>query len=133
MKNRKKVVLIVLSILLISILFAGCREADRVNYNIKKEADYFNVTRRLTVINARSDSLVLEVVGNFSIKTNTANSELEITIETGENEYRVDYVFLNEWTIYTVEDISGANVSKYHYEINYLPEMVQPFEITSND
>ena len=37
-----------------------------------------------------------------------------------------------EWTAYTVEDISGADVTPYHYEINILPEMIQPFEITSD-
>ena len=35
-------------------------------------------------------------------------------------------------TAYTVEDISGADVTPYHYEINILPEMIQPFEITSD-
>ena len=33
-----------------------------------------------------------------------------------------------EWTLYVVEDISGADVSPYHYEINFIPEMIVPFE-----
>ena len=32
------------------------------------------------------------------------------------------FVYLNDDTMYVVEDISGANVDKYHYEINFLPE-----------
>lgn len=44
-----------------------------------------------------------------------------------------DYVYLNEWTIYTIEDISGAHVDPYHYEINFLPEMIQPITFTSSD
>ena len=47
--------------------------------------------------------------------------------------YKVDYVYLNNWTIYTVEDISGAHVDPYHYEINFLPEMIQPIKFTQND
>jgi hypothetical protein len=35
--------------------------------------------------------------------------------------------------MYVVEDISGASVSKYHYEINFLPEMIIPIEFTSKD
>ena len=61
------------------------------------------------------------------------SSELVVTLETGQNEYKVNYVYLNEWTIYTVEDISGAHVDPYHYEINFLPEMIQPFTIVSKD
>ena len=127
----KKVLKVTALVLIIGLLFTGCREASRVRYNVKKEADQFNVTRRLTVINARSDELVLEVIGNFSV-SNSGNNELEITTEVAENDYRVHYVYLNEWTIYTVEDISGADVDRYHYEINYLPEMVQPFTITES-
>ena len=99
---------------------------------MQKQADYFNVERRLTVINARSDKPVLEMVGYFSISNNDDN-ELVVTLETGQNEYKVNYVYLNEWTIYTVEDISGAHVDPYHYEINFLPEMIQPFTIVSKD
>ena len=72
------------------------------------------------------------MVGYFSI-SNNADNELVVTLETGQNEYKVNYVYLNEWTIYTVEDISGAHVDPYHYEINFLPEMIQPFTIVSKD
>lgn len=41
---------------------------------------------------------------------------------------------MNEWTIYVVEDVSGAEVSPYYYEVNFLPEMfVSWVKITSND
>lgn len=43
-----------------------------------------------------------------------------------------NHLYLNEWTLYVVEDVSGASVDPYHYEINFLPEMIQPFTITSN-
>lgn len=111
----------------------GCmREADRVTYNLQKEADNFNVERRLSVINARTDKPVLELIGYFS-PSNNDNNELVITLETGQNTYKVNYVYLNDWTIYTVEDISGAHVDKYHYEINFLPEMIQPITVTQKD
>lgn len=99
---------------------------------MQKEADNFNVTRRLSVINARSDKPVLELIGNFSI-SNNENSELEVTIEVAPNVYKVDYVYLNEWTMYTVEDVSGAYVDKYHYELNFLPEMIVPITVTNKD
>jgi hypothetical protein len=35
--------------------------------------------------------------------------------------------------MYVVEDISGAYVNKYKYEINFLPEMISPITFTSND
>ena len=99
----------------------GCTEADQVSTNISKEADNFNVTRKLTVLNARTDTILLELTGTFALKNNSDN-ELEVIIETAEGKYQKDYVFLNNYTMYVVEDISGAEVDKYHNEINFLPE-----------
>ena len=137
MKNIKfrKIMIALAIVCLVACVLSGCgfgRESDFAKYNVQKEADNFNVERRLSVINMRSDKPILEVIGYFSLSNNMDN-ELVVTLETGENEYRVDYVYLNEWTMYTVEDISGAHVDKFHYEINFLPQTIIPFTFTSND
>ena len=129
---KKKIIATAVAASIALASLTGCTEAERATYNVQREADYFNVERRLSVINARTDKPILEVIGYFSISNNDHN-ELIITLETGQNEYKVDYVYLNDWTIYTVEDIGGAHVDPYHYEINFLPEMIQPIKITHND
>ena len=127
----KRIIMIVLMLTMI-VSFVGCSQADRVSHNISKEADRFNVTRRLAVINARSDKPIFEIIGNFSI-SNNVNNELEITVEVEQGKYKKHFVYLNQWTIYTVEDVSGAYVDNYHYEVNYLPEMIMPVTITVKD
>ena len=131
MTNMKK---IIATIAVIGILMGcvGCTQAERVSTNISKEADRFNVTRRLAVINARTDKPVFEIIGNFSLSNNFDN-ELEIICEVEQGKYKKHFVYLNEWTIYTVEDVSGAYVDNYHYEVNYLPEMVVPVTFTNKD
>ena len=125
MKKYMKMVAIIVMMVMMVTMFVGCRQADRVSYNVSKQADNFNVTRRLAVINARTDKPVFELVGNFAISNNMTN-ELEVTVEVGANQYKKHYVYLNEWTIYVVEDVSGAYVNPYHYEVNFLPEMINP-------
>lgn len=127
----KKVIGLVLMGFMVLCLTA-CSQADRVSHNISKEADRFNVTRRLAVINARSDKPVFEIIGNFSISNNLSD-ELEITVEVEQGKYKKHFVYLNQWTIYTVEDVSGAYVDNYHYEVNYLPEMIMPVTLTMKD
>ena len=61
------------------------------------------------------------ITGTFALKNNDDN-ELEIIIETAKGKYRKDLVYLNDYTMYVVEDVSGADVDKYHYEINFLPK-----------
>lgn len=128
----KKIISIVLCLIMV-LTICGCTQARRVSHNLSQDADNFNVTRRLAVINARSDKPVFELIGNFSIETDSYDSQLEITVECEQGVYKKHFVYLNEWTIYTVEDVSGAYVDNYHYEVNYLPEMIWPITITEKD
>lgn len=121
------------SALTLTLALCGCTESDKVSHNVSKEADNFNVIRRLTVINARSDKPVFELIAAFSIEVDNEDNQLEIICETGENEYKKHFVSLNEWTIYVVEDVSGAEVDKYRYEVNFLPESILPVTVTSSD
>ena len=120
----------IILIVVMLLMLAGCNEADRVSSNISKEADNFNVTRRVTVFNTRTDKVLLEVIGTLSVMK--SSGDVDIIIETGPNQYRKHFVSLNDWTTYVVEDISGAFVDKYHYEINFLPEMIIPFTFTQS-
>ena len=130
----KKQLLKVLTIgAILTSTLVGCTEAERVSYNVSQEADNFNVVRRLTVLNARTDKPMFELVGTFSIQVDSADNQLEVTCETGPNEYKKHFIALNEYTMYVVEDIGGANVNKYKYEVNFLPETIQPITITSKD
>ena len=117
----KTITTVIAMMFLICLIATGCSEASLVSYNISKEANNFNVTRKLTVLNARTDTILLELTGTFALQNNSDN-ELEVIIETAENKYQKDYVYLNDYTMYVVEDVSGASVDKYHYEINFLPE-----------
>lgn len=132
MKKIIKVVLITIVLIIALFTLTGCTEVSRVSTNIQQEADNFNITRRISVINARTDKPIFELIGNFSLQNNS-NNELEIIVEVENGKYKKHFIYLNEWTMYVVEDVSGAFVDKYHYEINYLPEMIQPFTIKSSD
>lgn len=124
---KKRFISLILAIAM-AVSLAGCRESDRVAYNVSKEADSFNVTRKLTVLNVRSDKILMEMTGTFAISNNAAN-ELTIVCKVGEDKYKKHFVSLNEWTAYTVEDISGADVDPYLYEINFYPQMLPMVDI----
>ena len=110
----KKKLLCLVAVMMLCVGMVGCTEADNVSYNISQEANNFNVTRRLAVINARTDKPVFELIGNFSLANNSDN-ELEVIVECEKGVYKKHFVYLNEWTIYVVEDVSGAYVDKYKY------------------
>lgn len=125
--------LVIVAAAIAALSLTGCKEADRVSHNISQEADNFNVVRRLTVINCRSDKVTLQLTGTFSIHKNNDTNELEVTCELPDGKYTKHFVYLNEWTCYTVEDLSGSSVDKYSYELNFLPQEIPGVKIVSKD
>lgn len=130
--HKGKITLTLSACLLLVCMLVGCTEVGKVSYNIGIEADNFNVVRRLTVINARTDTVLLQLTGTFALENNE-NNELEVICELADGKYQKHFVYLNEYTLYVVEDISGSDVDKYSYEINFLPEMVPGVSIKSED
>ena len=101
----KKIFFAVFSALIATMLLCGCSEADKANHNIAKQADYFESERKITVYNARTDTIVMEAEGYMSISNNN-NDELVCTVKIGPDQYKVNYLYLNEYTMYVVEDIT---------------------------
>jgi PBP1b-binding outer membrane lipoprotein LpoB len=129
---KRLIAVLLLVICLSALVLTGCTEADKVSYNVSKEADNFNVQRRFVAINARTDKPIMEIIGLMSIQ-HDGDGDLNVIVETGPNVYKKNMVNLNDWVIWSVEDINGAFVDKYHYEINFLPEMIIPITFTSKD
>jgi hypothetical protein len=122
---KRKMAAAILSMILSIILLCGCSTATAVNYNLSKEANEFNVYRRLTVTNARTDTIMLQAEGYMSINNNEEN-ELVVTIKTGENSYYKNYVYLNEWTCYVIEQTEPSSANEYQYELVFYPSRLIP-------
>jgi hypothetical protein len=123
MKNKgdnimKKILAIIMAVIIMCTCFTACTAAENVNHNLSQAADNFQVARKITVYNARTDLIVMEMEGYMSISNNATN-ELVVTCRTGTDEYRKNYVYLNEYVIYVVEDITGTVTDPYHYKIKF--------------
>lgn len=91
MKKIIKVVAVILTMLIIvvsvGVTFTGCTEAERVNHNLNRQANYFDCERRVTVYNARTDKVILYIEGYIDISNNKSN-ELVVTAKTGNSTYK---------------------------------------------
>lgn len=132
MKISKTIISIILAgILMFSLV--GCTgslytEADRVNYNISKQSQYFETERRVTVYNARTDTVIMYIEGYIDI-SNNAHSELVVTAKVGNGQYKKNYVYLNDYTLYVVEDINGTHTDPYHYKLYFHTELLPSVEV----
>lgn len=124
----KKIIAICILIVTVCVLLTACSEADKVNVNLSMQADYFECERRITVYNARTDKIILEAEGYMSLSNNTSR-ELVVTVKTGPNEYKKNYVYLNDYTMYVVEDITGTHTDPYHYKLYFHTEFPYSVEM----
>lgn len=122
------VILVLVAMPLVAFL-SGCSEADKVNYNISVQADEFQSERKITVYNARTDLIIMEAEGYMSV-SNNSNNELVVTCKVGPSQYKKNYIYLNAYTMYVVEDITGTHTDPYHYKLIFHTEFPVDVELT---
>lgn len=114
----KKFIAILLVMVCMVGCMTGCTAAENVNHNLSQAADNFQVVRKITVYNARTDMIIMEMEGYMSL-SNNSTSELVVTCMVGPNQYKKNYVYLNDYVIYVVEDITSSVTDPYHYKIHF--------------
>lgn len=127
----KKAVSCVLVLPLTLMLLSGCSQADRVSYNLSKEADNFNVVRQLTVINCLQGDVLFQMTGKLSILADTTDNQLEVVVENDDGTYSKHFVGLSDNVTYTLEDLSHKGISNTKFTLNFNPDMWLPVDITT--
>jgi hypothetical protein len=132
----KKLIAILCVLILVVMAFSGCRQSDRVSHDLSLEADSFNVTRQLTVINTRAEdgnmSILFQMTGNFSIEKEM-DGDLAVIGENDDWTYYKHFVFLSRDITYIVEDVGKTTVNKHKFQINFNPQMIIPVEVVTVD
>jgi hypothetical protein len=116
-------------LLLISVAFsvvACATPADVASRNLSKEADNFQVTRRITFINGITNESLLVIEGLCSLGNNDAPGSLSVTCKTGENEYKKHYLGLSDNVTYISEQIDSTYASRFHYKVLFNPSTIIP-------
>ena len=128
----RKFILSVLIVLTMTSMI-GCTEANRVSNNLSKEANNFNVVRQLTVINCIKGDVVFQMTGKMSIQPDPAQNQLKIIVEDENGVYQKHFIGLSDNVTYVVEQKNYKNVSKYHYTLNFNPNMWIPVDVKTID
>lgn len=132
MIQKSKTFLISLALVMTIAICSGCTEADKVKKNMEQEAENFNILRRFAVINTRTDKVEFEMIGAFS-REDTKSDQVTLVVEMEDGSYKRHIIGLNEDTMYIIEDLGGAKVNKYKYEVNYIPQSIVPWTVTTKD
>lgn len=124
MKNKKitkviGIIVVVLLFLLVIFGLNGCTRAERANWNLRQDADNFDIRRRVVAINTRTNEALFEVEGLISINDDD-DGDLNVTIKTNDG-YKLFYAHLSKDVTYTCIQIDSKQVDPYAYDIKFFP------------
>lgn len=101
-------------------------DADRTSENMSKEAESFNVERKIVFLNGITDTELLVIEGKCSIETDDVGDKLDVICKTGTDEYKKHFLGLSDNVTYFVEQVEPNDVSEYHYKVIIKPENIIP-------
>lgn len=128
MKRVVRIVCAVLVLVVMAVSVVGCSDAEVASTNLSTAADNFEINRRVVFFNGITDKYLLVIEGRSSIKADTTDGQLEVTVKTGpgEHEYKKHFLGLSDNVSYFVEQLEPAKVDEYHYRVIFKPEVIAP-------
>lgn len=126
MKNMKRKNIIKLSFVLVvalaTVLLTACSEADKVSSNMSQDADNFKIDRQITVINTRTDKVILQATGKMSVERD--GKKTIIVIKTGKKQFKKHLIYENSWTASSIEQIESSPSNPYAYNFVVNPKSI---------
>jgi hypothetical protein len=125
----RKIILTLVAAVVLSLGATACGDsnADKVGENIGKEAEKFNVQRKILFVNAITDKVLWEVEGRCSIEQNGAlPRNLEVICKHGPDNYKKHFLGLSDNVTWISTQMEGIDVSEYRTKIIFRPESIVP-------
>lgn len=107
-------------------LAACSSDADVASHNLSKEADNFQIQRRIVFYNGITDKYIFEVDGLCSIGNQDRAGEVSVTCKVGPDKYVKHYLGLSDNVTWFAEQLQSADVSTSHYKVVFKPSTIVP-------
>lgn len=121
MKKIKLFLIILLMGLGLSLASCGtittAPKEDVIQKNLNRQTGNFETYRKITVINLRSDKVLMEFIGYLTTKIDS-EGDVDIMIMTGPNQYKMHYFRKAPEITYLSEQLENSTTDPYHWEIN---------------
>jgi hypothetical protein len=127
LKRRSKMKKMLLALVLMAILTAGCmRAADVASQNISNAADNFEINRRIVFYNGINGDYILVLEGLCSLGNYDVAGALSVTCKTGPNAFKKHFLGLSDNVTFFAEQIDSADADPYHYRVIFRPSIIIP-------
>lgn len=113
---RRTIVALMVALSLVT-FGCGCSDAYKTSQALSDSADRFEITRRVTVFNVRTNEVMWQLTGNFSVQY--SNGDLDIIVDRGNGLYQKFFFKNSEWTTYLVEDLNNSDYPPYVFDLQF--------------
>jgi hypothetical protein len=122
----KKVLVVLLA--LVAVVGAGCKSnADTASDNLSKEAERFQIQRRIVGINGITDKVLFTAEGKCSVEYgDTMAGVYDVICKHGPRDYRKHYIGASDNLIFISTQIEGIAVDEYHTKFILRPTSIVP-------
>lgn len=107
-------------------LSACTSKADTASTNLSKEADAFQIQRKIVFYNGITGDVIAEVDGRCSLGNFDGPKQLSVTCEVAPGQYEKHFLGLSDNVTYFAIQTSPAAVSAYHTEFILRPSTIVP-------
>ena len=121
---KKSIIAMAMLIVFVLPLVACSSEADVATENVKKAAEQFEVTRRITGINGITDTVFLKAEGKCSFEAQPAY--YDVICKTPEGEFLRHVIAKSDNTAFVVEQLTAIEASTSQYRFIVRPSALIP-------
>ena len=112
--------------LLASIIAVSACSSDVqvVKANLSKDADMFQINRRIVFYNSITNDYMLEIEGLCSV--DIEDRRLTVICKTGKDSYKKHVLGRSDNVTFFVQQIDGAQVDRFNYKVIFKPASIIP-------
>lgn len=104
-------------------LTACSTDADTVSHNLSKDADNFEITRRVVLYNGITDTYTLAVTGKCALNNDGGDS---VTCKTEDGRYLKHIFRMGDNMTLFAEQLTPKDASNVRYKVYFAPEQIIP-------
>jgi len=106
---------------------ASCSsQSDTASYNLSKDADSFEITRKVVFHNDLNDTYLFEIEGRCALGNDDPDNQTTVICKIGEDTYVKEIFRMGDNVSVTAIQTEPSSTDPFHYTVIFRPETIIP-------
>lgn len=105
----------------------GCTsQSDTASYNLSKDADSFEINRKVVFHNDLNDTYLFEIEGRCALGNDDPENQTTVICKIGPDKYVKEIFRMGDNVSVTAIQTEPSDADPFHYQIIFRPETIIP-------